>query len=221
MGAARAINTASLRACVDGIARSVEVMVPGPWFPDAARILNLSDNSGRPIDCGIHLTLTSEWDAIKWRPLTKFPAVDGLGYFLRSVEGMAIFRGLFAEDIFRECSAQIEIGLQELPHVTHISSHMFAVPLNIMQRLADTFGLLCEQTGPKLGDRIPAINKIPDGGFYHFHPADESPEVAAIGKQFKERIKVTGLLCGRETYRAIKANGIELLSYGDFRKEFP
>lgn len=35
------------------------------------------------IDIGIHLTLTSEWDAMKWRPLTQVKSLtDANGNFL-------------------------------------------------------------------------------------------------------------------------------------------
>ncbi|RMG66742.1 MAG: ChbG/HpnK family deacetylase, partial [Bacteroidetes bacterium] len=33
MGASHAANFACLRAVNEGIARSIEVMVPGPWYP--------------------------------------------------------------------------------------------------------------------------------------------------------------------------------------------
>ena len=35
LGAAHAINEASIKACTDGIARSVEIIAPGPWLPEA------------------------------------------------------------------------------------------------------------------------------------------------------------------------------------------
>jgi hypothetical protein len=40
--------------------RTVEVMVPCPWFPEAAALLR--ENPG--LDVGVHITLTSEWEGI-------------------------------------------------------------------------------------------------------------------------------------------------------------
>src|SRR5262249_15334330 len=66
MGVAQAVNEACIRSYKDGIARSVEVIVPGPWFLDAVRLLK--ENPG--LDVGVHLALTSEWERVKWGPLT-------------------------------------------------------------------------------------------------------------------------------------------------------
>src|SRR5256885_5271632 len=71
MGVALGVNEACIRSCTEGIARSVEVIVPGPWFLDAVR--RLQDHPG--IDVGIHLCLTSEWERVKWRPITASPSL--------------------------------------------------------------------------------------------------------------------------------------------------
>lgn len=55
MGAAHAVNVASIQVCKEGIARTVEVMVPTPWYAEAVKMLK--EHPG--IDVGIHLTLTS------------------------------------------------------------------------------------------------------------------------------------------------------------------
>ena len=78
MGAAQAVNEACILSAREGIVRSVEVIVPGPWFLDAVR--RLKEVPG--LDVGVHLTLTSEWERVKWRPLTHAPSlVDADGYF--------------------------------------------------------------------------------------------------------------------------------------------
>jgi len=78
-GSSWSSNVGCLRACTEGIARSVEVMMPCAWTSHAAEILNNQPK----IDVGIHLTLTSEWDAVKWRPLTQAKSLtDDLGNFL-------------------------------------------------------------------------------------------------------------------------------------------
>jgi hypothetical protein len=78
MGFSHYANTGCIKAYQEGILTAVEVMVPGDYFMEAANMLK--DNPG--LDAGIHLTLTSEWENIKWGPLTNAPSlVDEKGYF--------------------------------------------------------------------------------------------------------------------------------------------
>ena len=78
IGSSHTANVACIESYKSGIMRSVELMVPGPWFPEAVRLLNA--NPG--LDVGVHLVITSEWNDIKWRPLTCCPSlVDKDGYF--------------------------------------------------------------------------------------------------------------------------------------------
>src|SRR6187401_3799233 len=82
LGAAHGINVASLQAYTDGIVRTANVIVPAPWTPEAVALLR--DHSD--LDAGVHLAITSEWSAIKWRPLTTAPSlVDARGYFFPMV----------------------------------------------------------------------------------------------------------------------------------------
>src|SRR4051812_37353134 len=76
-GAASAINDGTFEAFDKGIERCANVIVPGPWFNDMAR--RLKERPG--LGVGVHLTLTSEWDGVKWRPLTLGKTlVDADGY---------------------------------------------------------------------------------------------------------------------------------------------
>src|SRR5262245_41898293 len=71
MGYSHSGNEAILKCYKEGIETSIEVIVPSPWFPEAAKML--ADNPG--VDVGIHLALTSEWDNVKWRPLSDCPSL--------------------------------------------------------------------------------------------------------------------------------------------------
>src|SRR6185503_14464324 len=66
MGAAHAINSGTIEVYKNGVITSTDVIVPGPWFLEAAKLLK--QNPG--LDVGVHLCLTSEWEDVKWRPLT-------------------------------------------------------------------------------------------------------------------------------------------------------
>ena len=78
MGAAHAINEACIQSYRDGVVRSMEVLVPGPWFMEAAAMLQKQPG----LDVGIHLDLTSEWELVKWGSLSQ----EGGGILVAFVE---------------------------------------------------------------------------------------------------------------------------------------
>jgi chitin disaccharide deacetylase len=128
MGYSHSGNLAIIKSYLEGIERSVEVIVPSPWFPEAARLLNENPS----IDVGIHLAITSEWDKVKWRPLTDCPTLrDEDGYFCpmiypnKNYPGQSIMENDWKiADIEKEFRAQIELALKKIPRITHISGHM-------------------------------------------------------------------------------------------------
>lgn len=134
MGYSHSGNEAIIKAYREGIETSIEVIVPSPWFPEAVKMLK--DNP--KVDVGIHLAITSEWDNVKWRPLTDCPSLqDEAGYFYpmvwsnKNYPGKAINdRPLNVDEIEKEFRAQIELALKLIPGITHLSSHMGCTQLN-------------------------------------------------------------------------------------------
>jgi len=128
MGYSHSGNLAIIQCYQEGIQQSIEVIVPSPWFPEAVRLLE--ENPG--VDVGIHLALTSEWDNVKWRPLTECPGItDPDGYFYPMVRpnknypGQSILENDWKiEEVEREFRAQIELALKKIPRITHITGHM-------------------------------------------------------------------------------------------------
>jgi CubicO group peptidase (beta-lactamase class C family)/predicted glycoside hydrolase/deacetylase ChbG (UPF0249 family) len=128
MGSSRSANMASIETFVNGIETSIELMVVTPWFPEAVQMLK--KNTG--IDVGLHLVITSEWDGIKWRPLTNCPSLtDANGYFLpmmgpnKNYPGLAITENPWKlYEIEQEFRAQIEFALKHVPQISHLSGHM-------------------------------------------------------------------------------------------------
>jgi len=128
MGASHAINEAIVKCHKEGIQTSIEVIVPSPWFPEAVKMM--ADNPGA--DVGIHLALSSEWDNIKWRPLSDGQSIrDGDGFFCPMIYPNKNYpKGSLSEqdwqihDVEKELRAQIELGLKHFPHASHLSSHM-------------------------------------------------------------------------------------------------
>ncbi|MBE9462247.1 polysaccharide deacetylase family protein [Dyadobacter subterraneus] len=128
MGYSHSGNLALIKCYKEGIQTSIEIIVPSPWFPEAVKMLK--ENPGA--DVGIHLAITSEWDNIKWRPLTDCASLkDEDGYFFpmiypnKNYQGRAIMENKWQlADIEKEFRAQIEMALKKLPRISHLSSHM-------------------------------------------------------------------------------------------------
>lgn len=143
MGFCHAANAGCIESYKFGIMRSVELMVPTPWFMEAVRMLNENPE----LDVGIHLTLTSEWSNLKWGPLTPAKSiVDSNGYFFPMVwpnknlpPNNSIHETAWKiQDIERELRAQIELALKHLPHISHLTEHMGFTSLDLkMKRLVE------------------------------------------------------------------------------------
>jgi predicted glycoside hydrolase/deacetylase ChbG (UPF0249 family) len=134
MGYAHAGNQAIIECYTNGIERSVEIIAASPWFPEAVKLLQ--ENPG--VDIGVHLAITSEWDNIKWRPLSDCPSLkDADGYFYpmiwanKNYPGHSVTENKWKpEDIEKEFRAQIELVQKKLPRVSHISAHMGCTGIN-------------------------------------------------------------------------------------------
>ena len=150
IASSRAANIACMQTALNGITTSIEVMVVCPWFPEAAKLLN--DNP--TVDVGLHLTITSEWDNIKWRPLTHCPSLtDANGYFFpmiwpnKSYPGLSITENKWSlKEIEQEFRAQIELALKNIPQIGHLSGHMGSMSFTpevseMVARLAEEYNL--------------------------------------------------------------------------------
>ncbi|WP_138991798.1 polysaccharide deacetylase family protein [Larkinella sp. C7] len=151
MGYSHAGNEALVKCYKEGIESSIEVIVPSPWFPEAVEMLK-----GIPdVDVGIHLALTSEWDNVKWRPVSDCPSLrDADGYFYPMIYPNKNYprRALVEndwklEDVEKEFRAQIEMGLKKIPRISHVSGHMGCTGMGddvkaLILKLAKEYNLL-------------------------------------------------------------------------------
>lgn len=152
MGALHSVNTASIDTYQNGIARSAEVLAVGSWFPEAVKMLK--ENPG--LDVGVHLAITSEWENVKWRPLTHCPSlVDENGYFFPMLSPNPAYPGQSVienyerfdiKEIEAEFRAQIELALKNIPQITHISGHMFSTAFSpevteVVRKLSEEYNL--------------------------------------------------------------------------------
>ena len=216
MGSFASANQACIEAATKGIARSIEVMVPCAWFPEAARLLNENPS----IDVGVHLILSSEWTNCKWRPLTCGKSiVDANGYFYpliwtsKEAPGCSLQEAKWnIEDIEAEFRAQIETAKKNIHNVTHLSTHMICVEWNkeltaLVHKLAKEYGLYWNpdsalENFPRMNvDKdatlekridafIEAFDKLEAGKTYLFieHPAYNTPEMQTIMQKATDRI---------------------------------
>jgi predicted glycoside hydrolase/deacetylase ChbG (UPF0249 family) len=193
MGYAHSGNEALIKAFKEGIETSIEVIVPSPWFPEAVKML--AENP--TVDVGIHLAITSEWDNVKWRPLSDCPSLkDAEGYFYpmvwpnKNYPGKAIKENEWKiEDVEKEFRAQIELALKKIPRISHISSHMGCTRIDdkvaaLTKKLAQEYKIDIEpeefgvkgfgyegahKTLPeKVTSFISALNKLEPGSTYIF-----------------------------------------------------
>ena len=158
MGSSHSANVAIRRSYKEGIVSSVEVMAVTPWFPEAVKFLE----KDKDIDVGLHLTITSEWDNVKWKPLTFWHSlVDSNGYFypMKSVNVNYPKQSLEEaeidiQELEFELRAQIEFAIRRIPRISHLTDHMGFTQLNeqwlsVVLKLATEYNLPFELNNHK------------------------------------------------------------------------
>jgi len=193
MGYTHSGNQALIKCYREGIETSIEVLVASPWFPEAVKLLN--ENPG--VDVGLHLDLSSEWENIKWRPLSDCPSLKNAdGYFYPMIFPNSNYPGQSLSehkwtlaDIEKEFRAQIELALKYIPRISHFSSHMgctslspevkaltsrlakeYHIPLDPDQELKGLVGMGDPGVNPeeKIKHFITMINNLKPGNTYIF-----------------------------------------------------
>lgn len=122
LGMAHSVNAATIKALGTGLVNSGSIMVPCPWLSEIAAFARANPQA----DLGLHLTLTSEWTALRWGPVSSRDKVSSLldkdGYFPRLETEAAAQAD--PKEVEMEINAQIEraraLGIQP----THLDSHM-------------------------------------------------------------------------------------------------
>jgi predicted glycoside hydrolase/deacetylase ChbG (UPF0249 family) len=120
-GVAHSVDMATEEALEKGWITSASMMVPCPWFPEAAKFAREHPE----LDLGLHLTLTSEWMFYRWGPVSSqpIPSLRTKDGYLPPTEDEAAAQDAPA-DVARELSAQIEMAREAGVKFTHFDSHM-------------------------------------------------------------------------------------------------
>lgn len=118
-GMCNSANEAVIDLFTDGKLKSSTIMFPCPAAGDAARFAAAHPEYA----VGVHLTLTSEWQTYRWKPLTDGPSlVDADGYMWHSTEDVE--RNAKYPDILAEIDAQHEMALSYGMKPSHLDNHM-------------------------------------------------------------------------------------------------
>ena len=137
-------NRAAFEALEKKWITSATIIVPAPWFPEAAAFARAHPDG----DYGLHLALNSEWDGYRWGPVLGRTAVPGLvdkdGYFPPLTSDVLIHAKI--DEVERELRAQVEKAKAAGINVTHLDAHMetlWASPelMDVYKRIGREYGL--------------------------------------------------------------------------------
>jgi chitin disaccharide deacetylase len=121
-GVCHGANRAFAELAGQGFVTTASVMVPCPWFPETVDLMREQPE----LDLGVHLTLTSESRACRWRPISTSSPKSGLldhdGFMWPDVP--SVRRHADRRAVETELRAQIEAALAARIDVTHLDTHM-------------------------------------------------------------------------------------------------
>ena len=144
-GMCHSVNQGIVDALTQGCCASTNFLAPAPWFHEAASLARVHG-----LDVGVHLCLGSDWDHLRWSPLTGSPRLRGAdGRFPERPEALEAL-GATDEDIYGELRAQVLLVRRLYGEPTHLDAHMIggrgptpflARVQAVIRSVADEFGL--------------------------------------------------------------------------------
>lgn len=181
VGMCHGANVAFSELSALGSITSGSVMVPCPWFREAAEMAA----ANKSLDLGVHLTLTAEKEFYRWRPLTSAGKSSGLvdddGYMWRDVS--SVRREANVDAVALELRAQINFALASGFDVTHLDAHMGAtlapefcaiyIALGVEYRLPVLLTKKLSQYGPN--NHITGVSDERFEGFINFAEQTRQP----------------------------------------------
>lgn len=128
LGVAHSENVASFLAMKAGSVNSGSIMMPTPWVVEVAAFQREYPSA----DLGLHLTLTSEWRYLKWRPVAPThqsrTLVNDKGFFFDNC--LDFGKQADPDEAAGEIRAQIELALKLGIRPTHLDTHMGCLLFN-------------------------------------------------------------------------------------------
>lgn len=135
LGMCHAVNEGIVRAFDGGIVTQAAIMAPCPWLDEGVM---LARRYGMPI--GLHCTLTSEWDHLRWRPLTGGASLVGRDGTMHRTVGDAL-AGIDPQEAFVEVRAQAERVTAAGVRLICCDNHMGPICPEAFQRLCAELGV--------------------------------------------------------------------------------
>ena len=197
-GSSLSANRAIFECASRGLARNISLMACGPFIKDATQVLAGLEG----VDFGLHVTLSSEWDAPRWgsvAPPKSVPLLlDEGGAFTRA-PNVLFERGVsdaMLSQIELEVTAQLDLLRALGFSITYLDEHMGVGWLpglrERLQVLAERENLLwahpvagLPHVGSGLGPReslLARVDAAPEGEWlFVTHPAFDDAEMQAVG----------------------------------------
>ncbi len=123
-GMAREANEGTIRSLEEGVVTSFSIMMPCGWVPEIAAYTRENPD----VCAGLHLTLNSEWEPYRWRPVAgeAVPSlIDPDGYLWSSTAQVAEHAD--PDEVERELRAQIGLARDLGIPISHMDTHMGAL----------------------------------------------------------------------------------------------
>jgi len=200
IGMCHSVNLAAKKVLDLGLPVSMSLMVPCPWFTEAADLVKKYPN----VSVGIHLTLNSEWKNYRWGPVAGANSVptlvDSFGHFFPS-RSLLFGNNPRLSEIETELRAQIENALRRGLKIDYVDYHMGA-PVQtletrmIVEKLAaeyklgisryydevDIDGVYTASINHKSDTLTALLKSLQPGGtkLFVFHIGLDSPEMEAM-----------------------------------------
>jgi len=128
VGVSHSENRGSINAMKIGMVNSASIMMPCPWVSEIATYAKENPTA----DFGLHLTLTSEWETMKWSPVASKDSVKSLvnsnGFFYAGCTDFQ--KNAKIEEVEIELRAQIDQAYKMGIKPTHLDSHMGCLVYN-------------------------------------------------------------------------------------------
>jgi predicted glycoside hydrolase/deacetylase ChbG (UPF0249 family) len=248
VGMCHAVNEGVRRLLATGMPFSTSVMVPCPWFEEAAEILRDQPQ----VSVGIHLTLNSEWQHYKWGPVigaSEVPSlVDDRGYFHATAADFAAAE-VDLDEVELELRAQIERARGAGLEIDYLDYHMLTALStpelqSLVEELAAEFGVglsryfgepsisLWDVEPDKKHDTLMGVLDQLEPGtptLLVMHLGIDGPEMAALidvnNPDDPARVGIhrgaeLAALLSPEFQRAIDQRGIRLVNYRDLTERY-
>jgi hypothetical protein len=143
LGCARSLNRAVKECYEKGILKNCSVLAATPYIEEAAKTL-----AGEKGLCfGLHCDLTSEWDNVRWKPVSppeKVPSLIGKDGTLHQTNE-AVWANAKADEALIELQAQLDRARRLGFDIKYADLHMGTVQR--VPGLAEKFGPWCRNQG--------------------------------------------------------------------------